>query len=133
LARFNALPVPLAKMEQHLAAIQVYLFHKGIKTIRLKYEFYNANSMPHLQGLDLFDYPEFIFVFSANHQGFNPILVYDVVDNVYKLVKCTSLYHDENYLSTDHHFGSHLMKVQETLLVTTDEKLLLDLFVPAEV
>jgi len=132
LAKFNSLPVPLEKMVQHLAAIQVYLFHKGIKTIRLKYEFYNANSMPHLQGLDLFDYPEFIFVFSDNHQGFNPILVYDVVENVYKLVKCTSLYHNENYLSTDHHFGSHLMKVQETLLVTADEKLLLDLFVPAE-
>jgi arginine-tRNA-protein transferase len=132
LAKFNSLPSPLEKMEHYLAVMQVYLFHKGIKTIRLKYEFYNANSIPHLQSLALFDYPEFIFVFSPNHQGFNPVLVYDVVENQYKLLKCNSMYHDENYLSTDNHFGSHLMKVQEILFVGEDKKLMLDLFLPAE-
>jgi arginine-tRNA-protein transferase len=129
---FASQPVPIDQIESKLQLMEDILFAQGIKAITLKYEFYNANSIPHFMGLDLFDYPEFILVFSQNHIGYNPIIVFDVIEQVYRLVKCTSFYQDENYVSTDKHFGSHLMKVQETLFVTADEKLILDLFVPAE-
>jgi arginine-tRNA-protein transferase len=120
--------LPLQEINDKLSEMEYTLFFKQIKFVKLKYEFYNGNNIPHLKHLDLFDYPEFIFVFSPNHEGFNPIIVYNNFDKTYKLLKCISVYHDENYESTDNYFGTHLMKISEELYTNSEAETFISLF-----
>lgn len=120
-------------MSYHLLVMEYLLYESKVKFVKQNYEFYNANCISDLQGLDMFDYPQFIFVFSPNHVGFNPIIVFDVITQKYRLVKCISTHYYPNYESADGYFGTHLMKISEDLFESEDPRLFPELFIKTEV
>jgi hypothetical protein len=78
--------------------------------------------------MDLFEYPEFIFVLSPTHVGYIPVLVFDVLQHKFRLLRCISCYFDEGYVSTDGYYGTHLMKIAEELFSSEDPNLFPELF-----
>ncbi len=127
-ASFSDRDILITEIEDKLDAMQMGLHRYDVPTMRLKYEFYNANNIPRFRNLELFDYPEFLFVISNKFSGFVPILVYDVRNEKYRLLKCLSYFFDENYVSNGQYYGANLMKIGKELFVDEDIETFVALF-----
>lgn len=88
----------------------------SIPTTRLKYEYYNANTIEHLKDLELFDFPEFLFVHIPQSTNYVPILYYDILSENLKVVRCISCYREENFIGNGEWYGDHLMKIAEEIV-----------------
>ena len=115
-------------MSYRLLIMEYLLLENNVKFVKMNYEFYNGNCISDLQGLNLFDYPIFIFIFSPNHIGFNPVIVYDIITQEYKLVKCISTHYNPDYVSKDQYFGTHIMKISEVIFNNPQAELFPELF-----
>lgn len=126
--KFSNWHITIDELNYKLLVMEYLLYRNGIKFVKLNYEFYNANSISSLQGMELFDYPIFIFVFSPNHVGFNPIIVFDLVSQQYRAIKCVSVQYYPDYVSADNYFGSHIMKINEEFLADPNPEAFIKLF-----
>lgn len=113
-------------MEDKLIAIQSLLLAKNIQVLSFKYEFFNANIMFNLRGLDLLDYPLFLLITDSSYQDFQPIIIFDVIEQKYRLIKCVSYYFDEEYVSKDGYYGTHLLKQTKEFIAHKDANSILD-------
>jgi arginine-tRNA-protein transferase len=129
---FSATNTPIEILQSKMLLMEKVLRSHEIKCAKLGNEFYNANNIGHLRDIDFFDYPEFIFVLSNNHPGFTPIIVFDVIKNVFIMVKCYSWYHDTKYISDGHYFGEHLMKIEEVIFTSSNENDFPNLFITTD-
>lgn len=128
MASFADYPIPVYEQAHKLTEMEFGLQFAGFKTIRLKYEFYNANNIPRFSGLNLFDYPEFMFVISNKFSPFVPILVFDVLMQKYRLLKCVSCFHDQNYVSENGYYGAHLLKIESEIFADEDVEAMVSVF-----
>jgi arginine-tRNA-protein transferase len=121
--------VPIKQMGHKLTILeQLLLLNNQVKLIRLKYEYYNINNINEMNGLDLFDYPEFLMVSHQKYQDFDPIIVFDTISQKYRLIKCVSYYYNEAYISTDDYYGTHLLEIAEELFSDANAIAVLALF-----
>lgn len=125
---FHSYSIPIYELSDKLTEVETALRTAGVQTVRVKYEFYNVNNVPRFSGLNLFDFPEFLFVINEKYTDFVPILVYDVLTKKYRLFRCVSCFYDKNYLSTDGYYGTHLLKVESELLADIEVSAFVDLF-----
>ena len=128
LSSFDNYPIPIYEQSHKLTEMEFGLQFAGFKTIRLKYEFYNANNIPRFRNIELFDYPEFIFVISNKFNQFAPILVFDVLLQKYRLLKCVSCFFDQNYVSTNGYYGAHLLKIDVEIFVTEEVEAMVNFY-----
>lgn len=89
--RFDQDTTPLQQMVERLAALQSALLHSNLHSIVLRYEFFDANLIPELRGADLFDFPLFLCFAKDINDSLNHLIVYDVSDGRYHLLKCTAV------------------------------------------
>jgi leucyl-tRNA---protein transferase len=114
--------IPIQEMADKLTLMEQLLQKHQIAVVKLKYEYYNANNIPELNGLELFDYPEFLMVNHPKFEEFDPIIIFDTISQKYRLVKCVSYYYNEAYSPTDDYYGTHLMEISEELLSDADAR-----------
>ncbi|MFN0050080.1 MAG: arginyl-tRNA--protein arginylyltransferase [Cytophagales bacterium] len=120
ISQFDLEQAPLAETKAKLQLLYSLLNQQKMLAMVLKYEYYNANNISHLKDLDLFDYPLFLMVQSPAFKDFFPIVVYDVIDKQYRLLKYYSVFHDENYKSINNYYGEHLLKIAEVVFSSED-------------
>jgi arginyl-tRNA--protein-N-Asp/Glu arginylyltransferase len=115
--KFSSNDVPLDTMCAKLKVLQLLLAQSGVTMRLLKYEYFEANLFPDLQGEDLFDFP--VFLYSLETTSINPIVVYDVRDQRYYLIKCVSLWSPDALNDHPESYNAHLLKM-DTILFSTD-------------
>ena len=116
---------PLVEIESKMDLMLSHLISNGFNAVKLNYEYYNVNNVPHLAKHELFDYPIFIMILNPIFEDFAPIIVWDIEEQKYHLVKCISTFYAKDYIPNGNYFGTHLMKLQEVLFSHVDEAMLI--------
>jgi arginine-tRNA-protein transferase len=102
---------PLTSMRHHLNVLHQALAATGLQSKILQYEFFDANLIPDLQGMDFFDFPVFLYVVDVNHETVQPLVVYDVKTGTYVIYQCAIVWSPEDDMLKREHYYSHLLKI----------------------
>lgn len=114
IGQFSLQENPLAVMEQKLCEVQSKWKVRESKL--LYYAFFNANSVPHLTGMELFDFPVLL---SAYDDGLlNQVIIYDVRDQYFHFVQCSVVWTTNLPSTHESIYNSHLLK-KEAILFST--------------
>jgi arginyl-tRNA--protein-N-Asp/Glu arginylyltransferase len=105
---FNSASSPLQQMQDKLLHLQKVLLKNGVASQILYYEFFDANLIPELEGIVLFDFP--IFLFCSGLSGETPV-IFDVRDQQYHCVKCKSVWASTTPNTPDGLYSSHVLKL----------------------
>jgi arginine-tRNA-protein transferase len=101
--------VPYQLMADRILELSAMLTERGFRNNVLKYEFFDANLVPELMGAELFDFPLVLFLGEIENDVPEHVIVYDVSDDVYKLLKCRSVWKTNSPASSDT-FSSQVLK-----------------------
>jgi len=66
--------------------------------------------MTNLNGLNLFDFPIFIFCFEVDENNPSPIIVYDIRDHQYHLLLSSSVFRTYADQNVGDHYSTNLLK-----------------------
>lgn len=110
---FSPENIPIESMKSRLHTLRSLLAERNIASRVLKYEFFDANIIPDLNGIVLFDYPLFLGRIEGYDSAGDDIIVFDVRDHKFHVLRCISLW--QSNLPEDLHdiFSSDLLKVSE--------------------
>jgi arginyl-tRNA--protein-N-Asp/Glu arginylyltransferase len=86
--------------------IQATLFH---------YSFFEANIIPNLAGHHLFDFPVFISCFRELEGVVNSMIVFDIRNNCYHIIECTSVWKADETEQNDGFYAQHLLKLRRVV------------------
>lgn len=114
---YTPLQNPLDIMRQKLTELQLLLTVAGIESKMMHYEFFQANLSPKLSALQLFDFPVFLYCHENVEDIVNPIVVYEVRDKKFHLLRCISVWKTEE-TDDDGVYASQLLKVTGDLFST---------------
>lgn len=112
IANFSRALSPLQLMEDKLHILQKILIKNGVESKILKYEFFDANLIPELEGIVLFDFP--IFLSCAGLSEENPI-VFDIRDHQYHWIKCKSVWASTSVSNPEDIYSTHVLKFDHGL------------------
>lgn len=115
---FSTSSAPLENMRGNLSLLAGLLIEKRMPVHLFHYEFYNANLTPEFNGLDLFDFPVFLYCFEVLDGYINPMVVFDIRDQHYHLVQCESLAKTDFPLVKGENYASHLLKIRRYVYST---------------
>lgn len=109
IARFTPLLTPIRIMQEKLNSLQIMLAQAKIEVELLRYEFFEANLLPELKDVELFDFPLFLHLPSSFAESSVAVVVYDIREEVYRLVRCRSLW-NSNLPNLNGMYSSELLK-----------------------
>jgi leucyl-tRNA---protein transferase len=114
IGEFSQKNIPYQVMLHKLLSLQKLLAEAKIESSILKYEFFGANLIPDLSDAELFDFPLFLFCPAHSEDGFNPVIVFDVCDAHFRLLRCQPIW-KPNEINPDGTFYSsyYIKSVQE--------------------
>jgi leucyl-tRNA---protein transferase len=115
LENFRSITSPLHVMQEKLRGLQMMLSKSGIESRLLKYEFFDANLIPELEGIVLFDFPVFL---SCPRLSEEMPIVYDVRDNQFHLIRCKSVWASSSIIDTQDAYSSHVFKFDHGMFST---------------
>lgn len=120
---FSPLQDPYQIMMDKLKDAQQLLEKYGISCKRYNYTFFEANIIPNLAGLNLFDFPVFLTCFDEVEDVVNPMIVYDISNKCYHLVVCKSVWKADHSLEEEGFYSTHLLKLKKHICsaVSADE------------
>lgn len=124
---FSDQEIPILTMKQALLDLQQLLQNIKIESTLLKYEFFDANLVPELRDAELFDYP-WILTFSSTPGEISPIIVYDVQDGQYHILKCFSVWTPGTPNDAPDVYSQELLKIQHVLFSHTTPEIIANLF-----
>ena len=127
---FDVHATPLAVMLSKLQSLQDAFRDWSIEVRLLKYDFFDANLLPGLQGIHLFDIPVFVYPLDVEEEVTQPVIIYDLRDDKFHLLKCASVW-KSNYPRTADTYSSHLLKTEMALFSTDDPEEMVAVFVSA--
>lgn len=110
---YSAHDDPYQVMRKKLGELEAHFLSHGVVQALYQYSFFEANIVPSLQGLQLFDFPVFVFLFEEQQNVVNPMVVFDVVNNCYHLVECRSIWKAEEAAAEPGFYSSHLLKMNK--------------------
>jgi arginyl-tRNA--protein-N-Asp/Glu arginylyltransferase len=96
IAYFDSSQTPLVKMRQELNHLSTLLSNAGIDNSVWDYGYYDANLIPDLNGMGIFDFPVFLCCFNMLDSLMNPLVIYDPRDNNFHLILCRSLFRGDS-------------------------------------
>jgi leucyl-tRNA---protein transferase len=120
IAEFSPLLTPIRIMHDKLNHLQILLAQAKMDSQLYKYEFFEANLLPELKDVGLFDFPLFLHFpsrFDALGQEEISVVVYDVCDQRYHVMQCRSLWHS-NLQNGNGMFSAELLKEDRSLLTS---------------
>jgi leucyl-tRNA---protein transferase len=116
--RFQLSETPLAVMNQKLQELSEILDSRYFEHSIVQYEYFDAEIAPSLTGLNLFDFPVFIFCFEADKNVSNPVIVFDVISQQYHLIICDTTYKLDSAIQRENIYNSHLLRMTQHLFAT---------------
>jgi leucyl-tRNA---protein transferase len=114
---FSMASSPLERMHERLNSLKAVMDSSGIASQILKYEFFDVNLVPDLSGAELFDYPLLLYPVITDHVS-DPVIVFDIRDAHYHLVKCRIVHNPGGYDSVEDGFLSNLLMVDREMYTT---------------
>lgn len=117
---FSTTFAPLENMRDNLSLLAGLLIEKKLPVLLFHYEFYNANLTPEFKGLELFDFPVFLYCFEVLEGYINPMVVFDIRDQQYHLILCESLAKTDFPIIKGESYASHLLKVKRYIYSTNN-------------
>lgn len=111
---------PIAVMKSRLKALQEALSKFRPELPLYKYEFFEANLYPELQGEDLFDYPVFLLQHHDVLTDSVDLIVYDVATGFFRCLMCYSIWKSNMSEHVRDVYSRHLLKEAAEHLISTD-------------
>jgi len=111
---FTDKEIPLQYMREKLSELQSALMQVDVESKILKYEFFDANLVPELQGAELFDFPLFLIADRLSIEIPDFVVIYDVCEQRYHLLRCKGIWKTNSAVFVDT-YASHVLKVGEDL------------------
>ncbi|HVD99754.1 MAG TPA: GNAT family N-acetyltransferase [Cytophagaceae bacterium] len=121
---FSVSSAPLEEMQAKLVLLSEKLLSYQLSAQFFHYEFYNANLTPEFQGLDLFDFPVFLYCFELPGELISPVVVYDPRDQQYHLIHCESLFKTEYPIVPQTNYAANLLTMRKYLFSTPSEEVM---------
>jgi len=115
---FSSANDPYQVMVAKLKETQLLLEQYGISCKLYNYTFFEANIIPNLVGLNLFDFPIFLTCFDEVEDVVNPMIVYDVTNQCFHLVVCKSVWKADNSIEEEGFYSTHLLKLKKHICST---------------
>jgi arginine-tRNA-protein transferase len=115
---FSPTSTPFQVMLVRLLELKELLIQAGIECALLKYEYFDANLIPELFGLDVLDFPLFLYCNGLEESEIQPMIVFDVEDEQYHVIRCHSVWTSNNTSIDSEIFSSHLLKIEDYLFST---------------
>jgi arginine-tRNA-protein transferase len=110
--------IPLVEMTQKLEELSVCLTKRKFQHLLLKYEYFDADLSPTMNGAGTFDFPIFILCFERDKSISNPLIVYDVISRQYHLVVCDVIYQLNNETIKPDCYNENLLQMTQHLFAT---------------
>lgn len=124
---------PLVIMGQKLQELEVCLSNKDIKHRTFYYDFFDANLMPELKDIILFDFPIFMLLGDFNDHDLKSAIIYDVRDQKYHWVSCRSIFQPQIDQSYHNRYGRDLLKVYEQITLGHTAQSFVSLIKPVKI
>lgn len=115
---FGSLNDPYQIMLSKLKFAQDLLIRNGITCNLYNYTFFEANIIPNLAGLNLFDFPLFLTCFDEIEDVMNPLIVYDVTNSCFHLLVCKSVWKPDEIVEEEGFYSTHLLKIKKHICST---------------
>lgn len=122
---FSDSHTPLKLMLSKLGHLHELLSTASIKGKILYYEFFDANLIPDLQGMEFFDFPVFFYAGEVTKESVQPVVVFNIKSRLYHLFRCAIIWspgEENGVVRNDDLSYSHLLKVQEELYACDDPR-----------
>jgi leucyl-tRNA---protein transferase len=119
IAGFSPLLIPIRIMQEKLGSLQIDLAQRNIPCDLYRYEFFEANLLPELKDVGLFDFPLFIHQATSDLSALVVVIVYDIRTREYHLVRCRSLW-NSNLPNNKGMYSEQLLKEERTI-VSSDQ------------
>lgn len=122
---------PIDEMRQRLAELHAQLTLRAIPSSVLHYEFYDANLVPDLSHMELFDFPVFLQYFDLYENVINSLVVYDVRDQQFHWMIVKSVWKSDHLAQAPDSYAAHLLKVEGEVVATNDATEMAEILVHA--
>jgi leucyl-tRNA---protein transferase len=109
---------PLTFMRAKLAELQKDLSALNVPSSVLHYEFYDANLVPDLSHMELFDFAVFLQYFDLFENVINSLVVFDVRDQRFHWMVVKSVWKSDHLPQSPDAYAAHLLKVEEEVIST---------------
>ena len=109
---------PYQTMVNNLSDMEVVLKENGISCTLFNYTFFEANIIPNLRGLNLFDFPVFLNCLIHNIENVQTLIVYDVIYRCFHLVECKSVWQADGVEAEKGFYSEHLLKLNKHVCST---------------
>lgn len=116
--------IPVEVMTEKLQKLSLILKENDFEHSFLYYDFFDAGLVSYLSGMGLMEFPVFIYCLKTDANIYNPIVVYDVRDNLYHLVLSSCMYETEKRKTLINHYSSHLLKVEKDLFANESAEIM---------
>jgi leucyl-tRNA---protein transferase len=107
--------IPIEAMTQKLKILSEVLAEDSFEHTLFEYEFFDADLFSSLNGLDLFDFPVFLYCLEVDMGISNAIIVFDLRDQQYHLMLCKSLFSTLDSINLDNRYATNILKVIKPL------------------
>jgi leucyl-tRNA---protein transferase len=118
---FSPLITPIRLMEDKLNSLQILLAQGGNHCELLRYEFFEASLLPELKDAQLFDYPLFLHYSTIVAESDIIVIVYDVREDLYHLIRCRSLW-SSSLPNANGMFSSELLSPDQVIFSSSSAK-----------
>ncbi len=114
--------VPLRAIDAKLECLQNELASQGIESRIVSYDYFDANLIPDLNHMELFDFPRFLHFYDFHNNVINSLVVFDVRDQRYHWMVMRSVWMAEQPSMDPDHYTAHLLKVEEEVVAMSSER-----------
>lgn len=108
----------MAETRQKLMDFQQQLNKVNIENRLFRYRYFQVNQYKELQGYELFDHIMFVNCFRYDPDFVNPIVVYDIRNHQYQLLRCISAGKPDVSNEQAEEYAAHFLKIAEILYST---------------
>ncbi len=110
--------IPLVIMTQKLYELSKILKEKNITHTFFEYEFFDADLFASLNGLDVLDFPVFLYCLDVDWGITKAIIVFDLRDQQYHFLLCNSLFSTLDSINVDNRYTTNILKVVQPLFAS---------------
>ena len=113
---------PIRIMQEKLNSLQIMLAQARMEVELLRYEFFEANLLPELKDVGLFDFPLFLHHATAGPDPLITVIVFDIKEEIYRLIRCRSLW-NSNLPNLNGMYSSELLKQDQVVFSGSAEEM----------
>ena len=115
---FDSSQIPIELIIGKLRTLSEILDSRGVKNEFKFYDFFDADLMHNLNGMGLLDFPAFLLCFDIEKDSrFLPMVIYDVRDEQFQLIICTTVYKSIFEEAPEEHYNAYLLQIFKFLYI----------------